>query len=68
MDLAASQVKVVAGGPMTGIAQHSLEVPVTKGVAGILALSPEETKDERGMALHKMRQMYRGLSHQFDAS
>ena len=38
--------KVIAGGPMTGIAQHSLEVPVIKGIAGILALSPEETKDE----------------------
>ena len=38
--------KIIAGGPMTGIAQHTLEVPVTKGVTGILALSPEETKDE----------------------
>lgn len=31
---------------MTGIAQHSLEVPVIKSIAGILVLSPEETKDE----------------------
>ena len=38
--------KVIAGGPMTGAAQYSLEVPVTKGTSGILILSHEETKDE----------------------
>ena len=38
--------KVIAGGPMTGAAQYSLEVPVTKGTSGILVLSHEETKDE----------------------
>lgn len=33
--------KVIMGGPMMGIAQFSLDVPVIKGVSGILALSPE---------------------------
>lgn len=31
--------KVIMGGPMMGIAQHSLEVPVVKGTSGILVLS-----------------------------
>jgi electron transport complex protein RnfC len=33
--------KVVLGGPMTGWAQSSLDVPVVKGTSGILALTPE---------------------------
>lgn len=33
--------KIIMGGPMMGIAQFSLEVPVMKGVSGILALSSE---------------------------
>jgi len=37
-------VKIVNGGPMMGIAQFSLEVPVTKGTSGILALTKKETR------------------------
>jgi len=33
--------KILMGGPMMGMAQFSLEVPVIKGVSGILALSHE---------------------------
>lgn len=33
--------KVISGGPMMGYAQGSLEVPVVKGVSGILALTKE---------------------------
>lgn len=33
--------KIIMGGPMMGIAQFSLDVPVIKGVSGILALSSE---------------------------
>lgn len=33
--------RVIAGGPMTGQALASLDVPVTKGTSGIVALSPE---------------------------
>jgi electron transport complex protein RnfC len=32
------------GGPMMGIAQHTLDVPVIKGTSGILLLSLEEAK------------------------
>ncbi|NLJ40554.1 MAG: electron transport complex subunit RsxC [Clostridiales bacterium] len=38
--------KVIIGGPMMGMAQHSLEVPVTKCVSGIVVLPKEEVKDE----------------------
>lgn len=31
--------KVISGGPMMGVAQHNLEVPVTKGTSGILLSS-----------------------------
>jgi len=37
-------VKIINGGPMMGIAQYTLEVPVTKGTSGILALTKTEAK------------------------
>lgn len=36
--------KVIMGGPMMGLAQHTIEVPAIKGTSGILVLSPEEAK------------------------
>jgi len=35
--------KVLMGGPMMGLAQYTLEVPVIKGTSGILALSRKES-------------------------
>jgi H+/Na+-translocating ferredoxin:NAD+ oxidoreductase subunit C len=35
--------EVILGGPMMGLTIASLDVPVTKGVTGILALTPNET-------------------------
>ncbi|MCQ8211885.1 electron transport complex subunit RsxC [Cetobacterium somerae] len=35
--------KIVMGGPMMGMAQLTLEVPVIKGTSGLLALTKEET-------------------------
>ncbi len=37
-------VTIVNGGPMRGIAQSTLQVPVTKATSGILALTKRETK------------------------
>ncbi len=34
--------KVIFGGPMTGVSQYSLDVPVIKGTSGILFLAKEE--------------------------
>jgi electron transport complex protein RnfC len=34
--------KVISGGPMMGIAQFTLDVPVIKGMSGVLFLSPGE--------------------------
>lgn len=36
--------KIVMGGPMMGLSQYTLEVPVIKGTSGILILSEEEAK------------------------
>lgn len=36
--------KVIAGGPMMGITQFSLDVPVIKGTSGILVLSENEAR------------------------
>jgi len=36
--------KVIGGGPMMGIAQFSVDVPVIKGTSGILVLSEEEAR------------------------
>jgi len=38
--------KVIMGGPMMGLAQYTLDVPVVKATSGILALSQEETDYE----------------------
>lgn len=38
--------KVIMGGPMMGLAQWTLEVPVVKGTSGILALSDREVSYE----------------------
>jgi electron transport complex protein RnfC len=34
--------KVISGGPLMGVAQYSLEVPVVKGTAGIVVQAPAE--------------------------
>ncbi len=36
--------KIIAGGPMMGIAQFSLDIPVIKGTSGILVLSEAEAR------------------------
>jgi electron transport complex protein RnfC len=36
--------KVIMGGPMMGLAQYTLDVPVIKGTSGILALSTQEVE------------------------
>ena len=36
--------KVIAGGPMMGITQFSLDIPAIKGTSGILVLSEEEAR------------------------
>ncbi|MFZ5352960.1 MAG: electron transport complex subunit RsxC [Bacillota bacterium] len=36
--------KIIAGGPMMGLAQFSLDVPVVKGTSGILILSEAEAR------------------------
>lgn len=38
-----SMDKLVMGGPMMGMAQHTENVPVVKGTSGLLALTKEET-------------------------
>lgn len=42
--------KVLMGGPMMGIAQTTLEVPVVKGVSGIVALTGKEIEFEKSRA------------------
>lgn len=42
----APPAKVIMGGPMMGVAQYTLEVPVVKGTSGILALSDQEAAYE----------------------
>jgi electron transport complex protein RnfC len=36
--------KIIAGGPMMGIAQYSLDAPIVKGLTGVLFLSREEAQ------------------------
>jgi electron transport complex protein RnfC len=37
-------LKIIAGGPMMGIAQFHIDIPVIKGTSGILVLSVEEAR------------------------
>lgn len=41
--------KVIMGGPLMGLAQPGLEVPVVKGTSGIVVLTEEEIKAEKAM-------------------
>jgi len=36
--------KIILGGPMMGIAQYSLDIPIIKGVSGVVFLSKEEVE------------------------
>lgn len=38
-------VRILLGGPMMGVAQKTLEVPVTKGISGVLVLTDQEVQD-----------------------
>lgn len=39
--------KVISGGPMMGIAQFTLDIPVVKGMSGMLFLAPEQVDDRQ---------------------
>lgn len=44
--------KIVMGGPMMGIAQYTMDVPIVKGTSGILFLSEEELlRDEESVCI-----------------
>jgi electron transport complex protein RnfC len=45
--LSGPAARVIMGGPMMGVAQPSLEVPVMKATSGILVLGPGESPPER---------------------
>ena len=38
-------VRILLGGPMMGVAQKTLDVPVTKGISGVLVLTDHEVQD-----------------------
>jgi electron transport complex protein RnfC len=42
--------KVIMGGPMMGLAQHTLEAPVIKGTSGIVVLREEEVEIAEALA------------------
>ncbi len=39
--------KVIMGGPMMGIAQYSMDIPISKGVSGVVFLTEEEMDDHK---------------------
>ena len=36
----------IIGGPMMGVAQHTVDIPITKGVSGIVFMPRDEVKEE----------------------
>ncbi|MBN2373697.1 electron transport complex subunit RsxC [bacterium] len=51
--------KVIMGGPMMGIAQHRLDVPVIKGTSGILVLNRKEAAKQESRACIRCGQCIR---------
>jgi electron transport complex protein RnfC len=44
--------KVIVGGPMMGVAQYTMDIPITKRTGGVLFLSKEEAeRDEEGVCI-----------------
>ena len=43
-DLAEEPVKAIMGGPMMGIAQYTLDVPILKGTSGVLLMTAREVE------------------------
>lgn len=41
--------KIVAGGPMTGYSQFTLDTPISKGTTGIIVFTEEETKPVKAL-------------------
>ncbi len=39
--------KVISGGPMMGIAQFTLDIPVVKGMSGVLFFAPDQVDDRQ---------------------
>jgi electron transport complex protein RnfC len=39
--------KIIMGGPMMGVGQHSTEVPVVKGTSGVLIMKSEDVRDRQ---------------------
>lgn len=39
--------KVIVGGPMMGISQYTLDVPITKGVSGVVFLSKDDVDESK---------------------
>lgn len=39
--------EVIHGGPMMGVAQHSLDVPVLKGTSGVVVVTESEVRNQR---------------------
>jgi len=48
-EISGSAAKVIAGGPMMGLAQHSLDVATTKTTSGLLVLSADALSDYTSM-------------------
>lgn len=48
--VAEDAAKVIMGGPMMGLAQHTLEVPVIKGTSGILVFREDEVEIAEALA------------------
>lgn len=48
--IAEESAKVIMGGPMMGLAQHTVEVPVVKGTSGILVFRQSEVEVSEGLA------------------
>ena len=49
--LKSNVIKLISGGPMMGMTIQDIEVPITKGSSGILALGPESAEPEESACI-----------------
>ena len=57
--------KIIIGGPMMGIAQYTINIPINKGASGILCLDKQESENSKATKLFKMWKVSRCMSSIF---
>jgi electron transport complex protein RnfC len=59
--------EVILGGPMMGAAVSSLDVPITKGICGVLAFGKTEVTPHAKLSLYSLRRVLERLPEEIES-